>query len=268
MIETQAGHPLRRRQIVLHDCLMKVRPASLAALLKRFLRIRRMVAKTPYGQFWIDPVSHFGWTINRHGLYEQNMINTMNKLLFSGANFVDIGSNEGYFTVIASRLVGPAGRVISIEPQERLMPVLDRNLQLNGIEGARVLNIAISDRSGEAGLRLSPDTNTGASALDRGFTKYPLRRQAVATRRLGDVLNEEGMDHVDLMKVDIEGSEYEALLGSPEIFEAHRIRALALELHPSRLAARSKRALDITDMLASYGYRYTVDEGNSVWIAP
>jgi FkbM family methyltransferase len=247
---------------------MKIRPAIFAELLKRLFRINRIVANTIYGNFWVDPVSNFGWTINTQGLYEQSMINTIQKSLFPGAIFVDIGSNEGYFTVIASKLVGPSGRVISIEPQERLLPVLKKNLELNGIEGVRVLNLAITDRSGEGVMHLSPNLNSGSSALDRGLTKYPSRRQAVKTRRLGDILNDEGIEYVDLMKVDIEGFEYEAILGSPEIFEEHRVRTLALELHPSRLAARSKSVLHITDMLASHGYRYTGDEGNSVWIAP
>jgi hypothetical protein len=70
------------------------------------------------------------------------------------------------------------------------------------------------------------------------------------------------------MKIDIEGFEYEALLGSPRVFQQHRIRALALELHPHILAARGKDAGEITAMLANAGYTRTETFGNDVWTAP
>jgi hypothetical protein len=70
------------------------------------------------------------------------------------------------------------------------------------------------------------------------------------------------------MKVDIEGFEYEALLGSPQVFAQHRIKAIALELHPTLLAGRGKRAEDITEMLQQCGYTLTATFGNAVWLAP
>lgn len=82
------------------------------------------------------------------------------------------------------------------------------------------------------------------------------------------MLDEVGMGHVDLMKVDIEGFEYEALLGAPEVFQRHRVAALALELHPTRLASRHKDATDIATMLERCGYKLTTSEGNDVWLAP
>ena len=77
----------------------------------------------------------------------------------------------------------------------------------------------------------------------------------------------QGLNHVDLLKVDIEGFEYEAVLGSPRVFQQQRVKALALELHPTILADRGKSAGDTERMLEQAGYRLTETFGNTVWIA-
>ena len=69
------------------------------------------------------------------------------------------------------------------------------------------------------------------------------------------------------MKVDIEGGEYEAILGSPDVFRQHRVRVLALELHPRQLAARGKDAGELERFLRACGYMSSA-AAPSVWIAP
>jgi hypothetical protein len=63
------------------------------------------------------------------------------------------------------------------------------------------------------------------------------------------------IERVDLLKMDIEGYEYEAVLGSKEVFSARKVNRIALELHPELLSRRGKNAGEITDFLTSCGYR-------------
>jgi hypothetical protein len=116
-------------------------------------------------------------------------------------------------------------------------------------------------------LHLAPDTNSGATGFYRA-TKYVLPKQEIETISLTDLLAREGIDRVDLMKIDIEGAEYEAILASPSLFETYRIKALALELHPMVLAKHGKSAADIEEFLSRVGYKKTIKHGNSVWLAP
>lgn len=250
-----------------YNALMKVRPAPLASLLKRLLRVRRVPLATPHGVFSIDPVSNFGRALGSELVFEPGMIAHMQQHLRPGGSFIDIGANEGYFTVIGAGMVGPNGRVVAIEPQRRLIPVIEQNLQANGVTFARVLNEAISDAAGVGQIHLTADTNSGSSGL-HATTKYRLPQQAVTVRKLVDVLDAEALGRIDFMKMDIEGGEYEAVLGSSEIFRQHRVRVLAMELHPRQLAARGKSEHELIEMLASAGYRMDVIAGQTIWFAP
>jgi hypothetical protein len=105
--------------------------------------------------------------------------------------------------------------------------------------------VAVSDRPGTATLYLAPDINTGGSGLSNA-ARYPVRAQPTSLRTLSQLLNESGIDQVDLMKVDIEGFEWEMLAGAPEVFSTHRVRAMAMEIHESLLL---RRGLDAGEIL-------------------
>lgn len=252
-------------QRFLQRVLIRVRPNVLAAWLKPLLRVKRVTVPTAHGTFWIDPVSLLGIALTNQGEHEHGMVQTLEKFLKPCDTFVDLGANEGYFTVIGARLCGAEGRVLAIEPQHRLLPVIEQNLKLNGLSHVEVLNAAISDQRGTATLHLTASTNSGGSGFHR-HSKYKLPTQEIGTLTLEEALDAQKLEQVDLMKVDIEGFEYEALLGSTKVFEQHRVKALALELHPTILADRGKAAADIEQMLERCGYRCSMEFGNAVWL--
>ena len=232
----------------LYRTLLRVRPAAIASWAKRLLRIRRTVVTTAAGQFWADPASHLGLRLIEQGEYEPEMAAVLDQLLTPGQTFVDLGANEGYFSVLGARLVGPTGRVIAIEPQPRLTPVLERNIALNRLTNVSLVSVAVSDTAGTAALYMAPDTNTGSTGLTRA-TRYSVGTTTVPTRTLAEVVAEVGLQTIDLLKVDIEGFEYEAILGSADLFRAGRVRTVALELHPWIL---ERRGLDPDQILAVF----------------
>src|SRR3954468_546190 len=119
------------RAFTLGRWLMRVRPAPLAVGLKRMLRVERQNLVTSEGTFWVDPASFSGQELATHGVYDPGTLAALKSLLQRGDTFIDVGANEGYFSVVAARLVGPTGRVIAIEPQSRLARVLERNFAIN-----------------------------------------------------------------------------------------------------------------------------------------
>jgi len=234
--------------------LRHVRPAFLASALKRLLRIRRCVAATAEGRFFLDPASHFGYALLSAPGLEPDMVAVLKALLRPGDVFLDVGANEGYFSVIASRLVGAAGHVISVEPQGRLHGVLIRNIAENQAYNMHLCQLAIAGRSGMASLALAPDMNTGASGLIR-MTRYRTPVELVPQVTLRELFDRFALRRVRLLKMDIEGSEYDAILGSPSVFQDGLIENLALELHPEALQRQGRTADEILAFLAEHGYR-------------
>src|ERR1700722_6804635 len=152
--------------LALYSALLRVRPAQLCDLTKRVLCVQRKCVETRTGhRFWIDPVSILGIHLLRDRTHEARMTTLVQLLLGPSDVFIDIGANEGYFSVIASSQV-PNGAVHCIEPQSRLLGILHKNFELNG-SNVILHETAISDQDGRLDLFLRPSTNTGASSMFR-----------------------------------------------------------------------------------------------------
>ena len=102
-----------------------------------------------------DPVTE---RIVHSGVWEPVETAIMLRLLAPGMTVVDVGANLGYHAVIASRLVGPGGRVIAFEPEPRNHALLTANIKRNHCANVEVHRNAVSDEVGQSiTLHLSAD---------------------------------------------------------------------------------------------------------------
>jgi len=246
--------------------LLNFRPAGVASAIKKIVGIERIPIETDLGRFFVDPVSHVGDLLLSGGDYDPAITRTLKQYLSPGNVFVDIGANEGFFAVIGAKLVGSTGRTIAVEPQERLRPVLEKNFELNEIDNVELFTCAISDQNGTNVIHISPDISTGSTGFYRR-SKYKVPTQVVETRTLSALFDQANIDRADVLKMDIEGFEYEAIFGSPEIFRDKRVQILALDLHPDYLAMRGQGVEKILQFLAECGYKLDESFGNTIWIA-
>ncbi len=256
----------RRAWLALANLFFALRPAIVADWLKSLLRVPRVTLDTAHGRFAIDPLSYLGRALLQHGLYEPEMIRCLSQLLRRGDVLVDLGANEGYFSVVGARLVEPAGRVLAIEPQARLQSVLRQNCELNALRNVAVVQCAVGDHDGLAQLHLAPSLNSGSSALSQP-TRYRLQTEQVPLHTLAAVLKQHELQRVRLLKIDIEGFEYEAILGSRQLFESRAIEHIALELHPLQLRSRKLSPDAIERFLEDCGYRRNPAFGNLLYSA-
>ena len=79
-------------------------------------------------------------------------------------------------------------------------------------------------------------------------------------------LDANGIKEVHLLKIDIEGAEYEAVLGSPEVFRSGRVKVIALEYHTRFLSSRGLQVATIHDFLLKAGYTLDSTFSNSVYV--
>ena len=70
------------------------------------------------------------YNLKLNGAYENDIKYTLDELLKDVDTFIDIGANEGYFSILGGKLVGKKGRVIAIETQTRLQSIINKNIQL------------------------------------------------------------------------------------------------------------------------------------------
>ena len=145
-------------------------------------------------------------------------------ILKPGMSFVDVGANWGYFTLLAAHQVGSGGRVVSLEPDPRLFPVLAGNIAMNHLSQAIALRVAAGSEPGWLTLA-GFDEATGNFGLSRvvgsNHENGPLFR--VAARPLDAILQETGLETVDLLKMDIEGAEGLAFQGLEQSLAQRRV---------------------------------------------
>ena len=190
------------------------------------------------------------------GYYEPQETVLVRHLLRTGMTFVDAGANWGYFTLLAALIVGPAGRVVSFEPHPSLHHLLEQNVALNNFTWATPLPVAVAGAEGEMNLAgfESGSTNRGVSRLTgEAAPRAPNFR--VRTAPLSTTLDAQGIGHVDLLKMDIEGGEGAALSAMDEELKGARYKRILLELHPIALREQGIDAKSLIEKLLGFGYR-------------
>ena len=132
----------------------------------------RFVARTVFGsRIAGDTRDILQQYIYYFGVWEPHLTDWIGRRLAPGDAFVDVGANIGYFSLLASKLVGESGRVVAIEPSPTIFGVLASNLARNRAHNVRAVRVAASDSAGMLRLFQGPDSNLGRTTLlaDEGF---------------------------------------------------------------------------------------------------
>ncbi len=232
----------------------KVRPIEFAALLKRILLIKRRYFNINNNYWFLDPVSNFGFRLLNENHYEPEMTETILGLLNEGDSFIDLGANEGYFSILASKKTGANGKVYCIEPQQRLWEVILKNINKNNCYNINLIPFAISDRVEEIAISLSPSINTGSSSFVKESRRRLWETQELFSTTLDDLFLEHDAHSIKLIKIDIEGYEFFALKGAVKLLQKKVIKNILIEFHPAQLKALGHTAEGISDFLKGYGY--------------
>lgn len=182
--------------------------------------------------------------------YEPGITAQIARHLGTGMTFVDVGANVGYFSILASRLVGPSGRVVAVEPSSENCRLLLLSIERNRADNIELCPVAAGARRGWA--HLSHHIGSNASLVDP--TGHELRR-GYGTVVPVFPLDQLVLGPVDLVKIDVEGAEGLAMTGARRLIEASRpvIVTEGSEEMLQRVSAVSLH--DYLSWFASIGYR-------------
>lgn len=129
------------------------------------------------------------------------------------AVFVDIGANVGMYTMVARQTLGPGARVVAIEPHPENRMKFTFHLTLNGLmDGVTLVPAAVGEKEGVLKLYVVTDRDEGSHSLipPRGDASAPAVETPV--RLLLDIVTEAGLERIDILKIDVEGFEDQALM--------------------------------------------------------
>jgi FkbM family methyltransferase len=185
----------------------------------------------------------------------------LSRVVQPGMVCIDVGAAGGAHLLLMARRVGPTGRVVGIEPRPGSLRAVAALTRLAGLAGqTRLLPVALAEREGRLPLRIPivptrahlPGTTVDLEGT-AAFAKLPHRRIVVPTRRLDDVVADEGLDRVDLLKIDVEGAELAVLAGAHRTLARHRPLVLVEsdDLHQARYDATAQ---DVLDAVVAHGY--------------
>ena len=165
------------------------------------------------------------------GFWEPNLTYEVVRTLRPGDTFVDVGANSGYYTLLASRLVGRTGRVVAIEGSPATFRRLEQNVARNGLTNVRCVQRAVMDRVGEVEFATQvAGASMKASAVHRDATSSIIR---VPCAPLDSLLLAEEIATLRMLKIDVEGAEPQVFAGAHRILrEAPRDLVIACEASP------------------------------------
>jgi FkbM family methyltransferase len=185
---------------------------------------------------WIVGSSNHGCWL---GSYEYHKRKAFEESVARGGVVFDIGANVGFYTLLASVLVGARGRVYAFEPVPRNLHYLEEHLQINGIKNVSVIEGAVSDCDGVAQFDESPSRLTGRLA--------PGGRLTVRTVSLDEMMTRGELPPPECIKIDVEGGEMLVLTGA-RVLLGNRRPILYLATHGPGLHQQC------CELLASFGY--------------
>ena len=149
------------------------------------------------------------------GVYSVEETQILNAILETGDVFIDIGAHVGYFSILASSIVGQSGLVMAFEPSPPMRQKLVTNIELNSCDNVQVFPHAVSNVSGQETFFLCRQS-AGNSSL-RPLEACETDEVKVTTVALDTFVDPDVWSRIKMIKLDIEGAELLALRGMREL---------------------------------------------------
>ena len=184
-------------------------------------------------------------SVIENGFWAPELTGFMRNVLRRGMTFVDVGANIGYFSVLASKLVGPKGRVICIEVDPENVEILRANLWKTGCMNATVLPVAAWNETTRLNLRINPAGGAGS------YVDATSGDATVPAVRLDQVI--EGTVHY--MKVDCESTDHMVVSGAEGLIRANPTMVMTVEFNPEHTSHTGHTPAQILDIYCGLDLR-------------
>jgi len=207
----------------------------------------KVILQTLFG-FKIELDPNFDKTIENviyeRGVYEQGTVSVLSSFLKQGDTFVDVGANIGFLSLVAANKVGPTGSVHAFEPFPETFNILEKNKNINDYEQLKTYDFALGNSAEILMIYPEIDNRGGASIVNHQSDNGV----GIRTKRLDDL---DFTSPIDVIKIDVEGVEFEVLKGAEETIKKDRPK-LVVEYSIDR--NNTIESYEIYDWLLSLGF--------------
>jgi len=219
------------------------------------------------------PTSRYLFDLADNGVtYEREASDALVRTLKTGDTFFDVGANCGWFSALASQLVGPTGSVIAFEPDADNRALLALNAPL-----AAVIPAAVSNNGDGVKLYVNLDNEGGHSLWPCGMHPFNSR-----TREAGNptvtvptvTLDQFAKFNPTAIKCDTEGAEWLVMDGARRVLADSILKLVILERNDGGLAALGHTFEQVADIMRGAGFTMESDSGttnnvgNTIWTRP
>jgi FkbM family methyltransferase len=225
------------------------------------LRVRRFLPgiplpiPLPFGAWFLARNDYMGGA-EMHGGFELAEREFVSRFLQPGMTALDIGAHHGLYTLLASKRVGPSGRVFAFEPSPRERNALQWNVRLNRCKNVAIEELALGNEEGEGSLYVVQGHETGCNSLKPPALSGITSAVPVQVSTLDRWLAKHRVKAVDFIKLDVEGGELSVLQGAQRLLESAARPVILAEVQDIRTQPWGYRASEIIRDVADKGYKW------------
>jgi FkbM family methyltransferase len=205
----------------------------------------------------VDRNSYMGGSIYWTGFHHLNELLFLNSFLKPDMVFIDIGANQGEFSLFAaSKLTN--GKVVSFEPVAKQLGYFENNIKINSFKNIELNAYGLSNEEGSLPIYTSLDTTLHSGIHEGLSTLYATGNRAAFEQNVAlKVFDKEYINRfsrIDFIKIDIEGAELYALKGMQQHLSQFKPTIL-IEMNDDTFKAAGYSLPEMSDYLKSFGYK-------------
>lgn len=222
------------------------------------VRVRLPISPTEEIKFWWSYVSPYHHPHRRFLDYwgqDLGELRFLWKFLRPGMVFLDIGSYHGMYSLVAAKRLEKEGQIVAFEPSSREFSRLRLHLRWNGITTVHSERCAVGSSATETTFFQITSGDATRGGLHAPASDDSVEEIRVRTIRLDPYISSFPLDRVDLVKLDVEGGEMEALRGAAFILTNFR-PMLICEVLDATTQVWGYEARDIIEFLSALGYSW------------
>lgn len=204
----------------------------------------------------VDISKSMGSAIYWRGAHDWAPIFVLGQILKKGQTVIDVGANQGEYSLWAVKHTGPNGKVIAFEPMDGLFEQLKTNFSLNPSYRKALIPVksGLSDEPGQLNLYGKEGDNEGVNTMFPTDT-HTVLIQEIKLDTLDNQLQLMNTGKVDLIKVDVEGAELQVLKGALNTLKKHKPN-LMIEINREACQAGGYEPEEIFELLRPLGYTF------------